>query len=63
MYKLITSAKDNEDLSLGFDHNRNRRQRELINNKNQKGKNHLRFMLGDIFGFAEHQEKATYGSG
>ena len=63
MYKLITSAKDTNDLSIGFDRDRNRRQRELTNNKNQKGKFHLRIMLKDIFGFAEWQEKGTYGLG
>ena len=60
-FKLITSAKDTDDLSIGFDRNRDRRQRELTNNKNQKGRNHIRVMLRDVFGFAEHQEKASYG--
>ena len=50
-------------MSIGFDRDRNRRQRELTNNKNQKGKYHVRIMLKDVFGFAEHQEKATYGLG
>ena len=31
--------------------------------KNVKGKFHLRIMLKDVFAFAEHQEKATYGLG
>ena len=35
----------------------------MTNNKNVKGKFHLRIMMKDIFGFAEHQEKATYGFG
>ena len=39
------------------------RQRELTNNKNRKGKYHVTIMLKDIFGFAEHQEKGTYGLG
>ena len=63
MYKLITSSKDSNDLSIGFDNNRNRRRDELALNKNIKGKYHLKIMLKDIFGFAEHQEKATYGLG
>ena len=63
MYKLITSAKGCDDFSIGFDQDRNRRQRELTNNKNIKGKYHVRIYLKDIFGFAEHQEKATYGLG
>ena len=63
MYKLLTSSKDSDDLSIGFDRNRDRRQRELTNNKKNKGKYHIRIYLKDIFGFAEHQEKGTYGLG
>ena len=63
MYKLLTSSKDSDDLSIGFDRNRNNRKRELTNNKNIKGKCHIRIYLKDIFGFAEHQEKGTYGLG
>ena len=50
-------------MSIGFDRDRNRRQRELTNNKTQKGKYHVRLYLKDVFGFAEYQEKATYGPG
>ena len=35
----------------------------MTDNKKVKGKYHLRFMLKDVFGFEEHQEKATYGLG
>ena len=63
MYKLITSARNTDDLSNGFDGDRERGQRELTNNKKIKGKNHVTIMLKDIFGFAEHQEKGTYGLG
>ena len=63
MYKLLSSSKESDDLSIGFDRNRDRRKRELTNNKNFKGKSHLRIFLRDIFGFAEHQETATYGLG
>ena len=63
MYKLITSSKDSNDLSIGFDHSRNRRRDELALNKNIKGKYHVKIMLKDVFGYAEHQEKATYGLG
>ena len=63
MYKLLTSSKDSDDLSIGFDRNHDKRQRELTNNKNIKGKYHIRIYLKDIFGFAEHQEKGTYGLG
>ena len=63
MYKLIISSKNSDDLSIGFDSSRNRRRNELALNKNIKGKYHVKFMLKDVFGFAEHQEKATYGLG
>ena len=36
MYKLITTAKDMNDLSIGFDRDRTRRRSELTNNKNLK---------------------------
>ena len=63
MYKPITSSKDSDDLSIGFDRSRARRQDEMTDNKRVKGKYHVRIMLKDVFGFAEHQEKATYGLG
>ena len=59
MYKLITSSKDSNDLSIGFGNSRNRRRDELALNKNIKGKYHVKIMLRDVFGYAEHQEKAT----
>ena len=63
MYKLLTSSKDSDDLSIGFDRNRDKRKRELTNNKNTKGKYHIRIYLKEIFGFAEYQGKGTYGLG
>ena len=63
MYKLLTSSKDSDDLSIGFNRNRDKRKRDLTNNKNIKGKYHIRIYLKDIFGYAEHQEKGTYGLG
>ena len=59
MYKLLSSSKDGDDLSIGFDRNRVRRKNELTNNKTIKGKFHVRIYLKDIFGFAQHQEKGT----
>ena len=41
MYKPLTSSKGSDDLSIGFDRDRGRRQRELTNNKTQKGKYHV----------------------
>ena len=63
MYKLLPSSKGSDDLSIGFDRDRTRRRNELTNNKNIKGKHHVRIYLKDIFGYAEYQEKATYGLG
>ena len=63
MYKLLTSSRGGDDLSIGFDRDRNRRKRELTNNKKIKSKYHMRIYLKDIFGFAGDQEKATYGLG
>ena len=63
MYKIITSSKNSDDLSIGFDRSSARRRADLTNNKTVKGEHHLRIMLKDVFGFAEHQEKATYGLG
>ena len=63
MYKLLSSSKGSDDLSIGFDRDRGRRRNELTNNKNIKGKYHIRIYLKDVFGFAEYQEKGTYGLG
>ena len=56
IYKLMTSARNTDDLSIGFDRDRERRKRKLTNNKNLKGKYHVTIMLKDIFGFTEHQK-------
>ena len=63
MYKLLTSSKGSDELSIGFDRDRNRRQRELTINKTQKGKYHIRISLKYVFGSAEYQDKGTYGLG
>ena len=60
MYKQISCARDTDDLSISFDRSGDRRQRELTNNKTQRGNSHSRTYLNDIFGFAEQQEEATY---
>ena len=57
LYKLLTSSRGYDDLSIGFDRDHERRQQELTNNKNVKGKNHIRTFLKHSFGFAEHQKK------
>ena len=63
MYKLLSSIKDSDDLSISFDRDRGRRKRELTNNKNVKDKYHDRIYLRELSGFAEFQEKGTYGLG
>ena len=63
MYKLITSSRGTEDLSIGFDRSRDRRNQELTNNKNIKSKFNVRIILKDVFGFSQCMEKATYGLG
>ena len=63
LYKLTISSRGSHDLSIGIDRDRNRRQRELTDNKTQKGKYHVRVYVKDVFGFAENQEKGTYGLG
>ena len=50
-------------MSICFDRDTSRRQRELTNSKSQKGKYRVRIYLKDVFGFAEYQEKAKYGLG
>ena len=61
MFKLLTSAEEYEVLCTGFDRDRKKRQQEFTNKKIMKGKYPVRPMLKDVFGFAEHQEKASYG--
>ena len=63
MYKLITFARDTYGLSIGFEKYRGKCQLELTNNKIIKRKYHVRIMLKDMFGFPEHQNKATFGRG
>ena len=63
MYKLITSARDTDDLSIRSDRDQNRRRNELTYDRNRKTKYHIKVMFMVKFGFAEHHEKATYGLG
>ena len=48
MYNYLSSTKESDDLSIGFDRSRDRRKREVTNNKNIRGKYHLRIYL-EIF--------------
>ena len=62
MYKLITNAKDSDDLSIGFDCYRNRKRDELSIHKNLEGIYHPRVILRSVLGFAEHQKKLFMAS-
>ena len=57
MYKLLTSIRDGDDLSICFDRNRDRRKRELTNNKNVKGKYHIRIYLKTYFDLLNIKKK------
>ena len=48
---MITSARDTDDLSNGFDCDRGKRQRELTNTKKINGKNHVRNNIEDFIWF------------
>ena len=50
-------------MSIGFDRDRGRTQRELTTHKSQKAKYHVRIYLKNVFGFAGYQKKGTYGLG
>ena len=63
MYKLLTAATGCDDLFFGFDRSRDKSQRELTENKKIKRNYHVRTYLKDMFGFAQHQLKGTYGLG
>ena len=58
MYKLITSSKNSDDLSIGFDHSRARRQDEMTNKKRVKCRYRVGNMLKDIFGFCRTSRKS-----
>ena len=61
MYKLLTSARGSDDLSIGFDCDCGRRQQELTIKKSIKGKYHVSINLRDVLRFAQWQKKATFG--
>ena len=57
MCKLITSAKGVDDLSIRIDRDCDRRQRQLTQKENVKGKYYVRFMLRDVSKFATVPKK------
>ena len=58
MCKLTSSAKDSDDLSIGFDRNRRSKRNKLTDKKNIKGRYHVRNMLKGIFSFSKSQKKS-----
>ena len=60
MHRLLTSARDTDILSIDFDRNRIRRERELSNNKHQQGKNQVRTMLKEFFWFSRTSRKSPF---
>ena len=62
-FKILTTGRDSDILSISFDRDRKRRQRELTNNKIIKRKCHVRFMSKDLFGFLQCQERGVFGLG
>ena len=60
---MISSSTNTDDFFIGFDRDRNRRQRQLTNNKNIKGKYHHRILPKDNFGFSQGQEVGIFGLG
>ena len=63
MYKLISSSRDSDDLSIGFHRSIEAQEKALTNNKKTQGNYHVRNCLKDIFGSAEHQNNCAYGLG
>ena len=63
MYKLITRAKDFDDLPVCFDRSRDRGKQELTNNKNVKGKYHHKWCSKIFLDLPNTRKRATYGLG
>ena len=63
MHKLISSSRDNDDLSIGFHRSNGICERELTNNKQTKKNYFVTIYPKDVFGFAEHHDNFTYGLG
>ena len=57
VFKLITTAKGYDDLSIGFHRDHGIRQRELTNNKNIKSKYHVKVYIKVVFEFPNTRKK------
>ena len=61
IHKLLSSSRDNDDLSFGLHRSNAVRDEDLTDNKTTKGNYHVRIYLNYISGFAEHHNKCSYG--
>ena len=61
MYKIITSCRGSDELSIGFDRSGDRRKQELTNDKTIKGKHHVTIMLKDILVLLNIKKKEFTG--
>ena len=61
MYNLLTTARGWDDLSIGFDGSRDRRQREKSNNENIKGKYDVRIYLSIFLDLPNVKKKVHTG--
>ena len=61
MWKIDKSSLGSDDLSFGFHRDKQTRGEELSNYKRTGGNYQVGNYSNDGFGFAERQEKATYG--
>ena len=54
-----TSRKDSEDFSIRFHLDGHERMREILDhrNSNKRGRTHVRFYIGEVFGSADHPKK------
>ena len=59
MYKLISSSRYSDELSIGFHRSNGIRERELSNKKPTKENFNVRIYPKDTSGFAEHQDNCT----
>ena len=63
IYKVISSSRDSDDLSIDFQGSIEARERELTNNKATESNYHVRFYLNDFCGSASNQDNCTCGLG
>ena len=60
MYNFLSSSRDSDGLSKGFDRSFEAGEAELTNDKTNKGYYHGRNFLKDVFGLAEYRDNCTF---